>query len=160
MDNLNLVDWDERYSVGVKVIDDQHKQLVVMANELYAGCLHGDEAAKEYFAKTIHQAVDYVKVHFATEELLMHKISYPRHHIHKKEHEDFVQKILTEVGAFSRGEKFVPNHFARYLRDWVLEHIAISDRLYGDFLASRLKQVREAKAARQAPAGDPGATAL
>ena len=111
-----------------------------MANELYEGCTQGEEAARAYFASVIKKAVSYVKEHFTSEEQLLQQIGYPDFHAHKKQHEDFVKTILEEVKAFQEGRKFVPNHFARYLRDWTLEHIAVSDRAYKDFVLQKLKK--------------------
>jgi len=36
-----LINWDERYSVGFELIDEQHKQLVGMINELYSSFIEG-----------------------------------------------------------------------------------------------------------------------
>ncbi len=137
MAESNLVEWDDRYSVGVKVIDEQHQSLVKIANELFKGCTQGEEEAKAYFGTAIKQAVDYVRYHFATEEKLLMEAGYPDFPAHKKKHETFVRTVIEEVKAFQEGRKFVPNHFARYLRDWILEHIAVEDRLYRDHLAAR-----------------------
>lgn len=137
MDGQRLVEWEERYSVGIAAIDEQHRGLIKLANELFAGCVQGEDAAKAYFASAVKKAVDYVKEHFATEEGLLRQAGYPDYASHKKQHEDFVRTILAEVQAFRDGRKFVPNHFARFLRDWTLEHIAVADRRYKDFMASR-----------------------
>lgn len=133
----HLVDWDERYSVGVRIIDDQHRSLVKMTNELYRGCMQGEAEARAYFGTAIKGAVDYVKEHFATEERLLLDAGYPDFLSHKRQHEDFVRTIIGEVKNFQEGRKFVPNHFARYLRDWTLEHIAVTDRQYKDHLAAK-----------------------
>jgi hemerythrin len=135
--DAQLVDWDDRYSVGIAIIDEQHRGLVKLANELYKGCMQGEAEARAYFAVAIKKAVEYVKGHFATEEGLLQQAGYPDFASHKKQHEDFVRTILDEVKAFQEGRKFVPNHFARYLRDWTLEHIAVTDRQYKDYMTSR-----------------------
>lgn len=137
MSERTLIDWDERYSVGIPLIDEQHRGLVQMANELYEGCTQGEEAARAYFSSVIKKAVAYVKEHFATEERMLQEAGYPDFQVHKKQHEEFIRTILEQVKAFQEGRKFVPNHFARYLRDWTLEHIAVSDRAYKDFMAGR-----------------------
>jgi len=46
MNERTLIEWNERYSVGISLIDDQHQRLVQMANELYEGCTQGEEAAR------------------------------------------------------------------------------------------------------------------
>ncbi|MDR2313283.1 MAG: bacteriohemerythrin [Spirochaetaceae bacterium] len=136
----NLVEWSDRYRIGIPLIDEQHKKLIDMTNTLYTGCLEGDRAARIYFLKTIHDAVDYVRFHFSTEEKLLERIKYPDLAAHKKEHEDFAREIISQVQAFQMGKAFVPNVFVRYLRDWVLTHIAVSDKLYAAYLLELKKQ--------------------
>jgi hemerythrin len=140
MENKGIIEWSDRFSIGIPLIDKQHKNLVDMTNRLYMGCLKGDGEAKAYFLRTIHEAVDYTKYHFSTEERLMHRIGYPELAAHKKQHEDFIREIIREVNTFKNGKKFVPNLFVRYLRDWVLAHIAVSDRLYVSYIHSLKKQ--------------------
>jgi hemerythrin len=140
MQEHNLIEWTNRYRIGIPLIDGQHKKLIDMTNELYTGCLEGDEAANARFLKTIHDAVDYVRFHFTTEEKILERINYPGIAAHKKEHENFIKEILVQVQAFQEGKKFVPNLFVRYLRDWVLTHIAVSDKLYAVYLAEMKKK--------------------
>jgi hemerythrin len=136
----DFVVWDDRYSVGVTLMDDQHKELLRETNELYAACRESDVAARERFREVIKSTVDYVKTHFAQEEQIMEKVKYPELPNHKKEHEVFVQKVLDEVKAFEEGKTFVPNNFVRFLRDWILAHIALEDKKYGAFIADIRKR--------------------
>ncbi|MDR1099355.1 MAG: bacteriohemerythrin [Treponema sp.] len=140
MQTDNLIDWNDRYRIGIPLIDKQHKKLIDMTNTLYTACLAGDEAARTHFLKTIHEAVDYVRFHFSTEEKILERINFPDIIAHKKQHEDFVKEIIQQVQAFQQGKKFVPNIFVRYLRDWILTHIAVSDKIYSAYLVEMKKQ--------------------
>lgn len=140
--NHDIIQWKDTYSVGIKAIDDQHKGLINMTNDLFLSCLKGDEAARTFFKKVIHNAVEYIKVHFDTEEKIMRKIKYPEFAAHKKEHENFVAEVLLRVKDFEEGRKFVPNVFARFLKEWVLGHIAMSDKKYAHFIWSIRQQER------------------
>jgi hemerythrin len=138
--NPDLVEWKDSYSVGIKAMDAQHKGLLQMSNDLFTGCLLGGSTAKEYFKMTVHKSVEYVRYHFMTEETFLEKIGYPVLAEHKKQHEAFVKELLSQVKNFEDGQKFVPNNFARYLRDWVLTHIAVEDKQYAAFYTERLKE--------------------
>jgi hemerythrin len=139
MDDTPFIKWDDRFSVGIKVIDDQHKELARLTNELYQGCLGGDETAREYFMSIIRATVEYTKYHFSAEEEIMSKVQYPVIGEHKKAHESFIKKILNDVQDFQDGKKFVPINFVRYLRDWILSHIAVMDKQFGFYIAERKK---------------------
>jgi hemerythrin len=140
MNDKILVEWDDRYSVKIQLIDDQHKRLIDMTNALYEGCLAGDEAAKAYFMETVHGTVDYVKYHFTAEEKILRHIKYPYLAEHEKAHEGFVKQILEDVKSFQGGKKFVPNVFVRYLKDWILTHIAVEDKKYAGYILNLKKQ--------------------
>ena len=135
-----FVEWDDRYSVGIPLIDDQHKHLIELTNELYACCIGGEAEVQSCFRDAIRGAVDYVKYHFAAEEKILENLRYPGIAAHKKEHESFVIKILEDVKDFEGGKKFVPNIFVRFLRDWILAHIAVEDKKYADFIRELKKQ--------------------
>ncbi|MDR1317122.1 MAG: bacteriohemerythrin [Spirochaetales bacterium] len=134
LEDGTLIEWDEKYSVGIERIDTQHRKLVDLTNTLYRGCLTGEEAARQYFMKTIQGTVDYVKYHFADEEKLMEYFKYPDISNHKSQHSGFVMKILEDVRNFQSGKKFVPNTFVRYLKDWILSHIAFMDKQYAQYI--------------------------
>jgi hemerythrin len=129
-----FVKWDDRYSVGIQLIDSQHQRLIEMTNELYNACLEGTEAAANNFRSAIRGMVDYVKYHFSAEEKLLESAKYPGAAGHKREHEGFVLKVLQDVRDFEEGKKFVPNIFVRYLRDWILAHIAVEDKKYAEYI--------------------------
>jgi hemerythrin len=134
MEDKNIVEWDSRYALGIPFIDEQHKKLLDMTNKLYKACMGGDETARVHFIRTVHEAVDYVKYHFTAEERLMEKIRFPDLEAHKNEHRVFVRGLVRQAQDFKENKKFVPILFVRYLRDWILTHIAVSDKAYADYI--------------------------
>jgi hemerythrin len=137
---MALIEWSEKFSVGIPLIDEQHKELIRLTNELYQGCLTGDDAARVFFFKAIRGALDYVNYHFSAEEKLLENAKYPDLAQHRKQHEDFVRRMVGDVQSFQEGRKFVPNNFVRYLKDWILSHIAIMDTQYAKYILDLKKQ--------------------
>jgi hemerythrin len=130
MDKSELVSWSPTFSVGIKLIDDQHKVLFDITNDLFNHCA-GDEASERaYFKQVIQNAINYIKVHFSTEEKIMLKTGFSGYAGHKREHELFVLAVVDEVRSFSAGSKFDLTRFTRFLKEWVLAHIAVSDKQY------------------------------
>jgi len=130
-----LVAWSDDFSVGNTTIDDQHKELVRMTNEFYAGCQEGGIMARVYFLKTIQGAVRYVRTHFSTEEEIMHKVNYPDFDAHKKQHEDFVTHVTEQIGILDNDPNPDPAAFVKFLMDWILHHIAEADKKYVPHIA-------------------------
>ena len=139
-DSHVIVEWDDRYLIGIPLVDEQHKELIRLTNTLYESCLQGDAAAQASFKEAVRAVVDYVKFHFGAEEQILKNIHYPDFAAHKKEHEEFVKQVLEEVKDFEGGKKFVPNVFVRFLRDWILTHIAMEDTKYAVYIHALKKK--------------------
>jgi hemerythrin len=126
--------------MGIKLIDDQHKGLLELVNELFNHSTGNEAEERAYFKEVIGQAVDYVKVHFATEEKYMLATKFPGYEEHKKTHNDFVLAVVKSVKDFETGKRLVLVNFSRFLKDWVLGHIAVMDVKYSEYfrkIASR-----------------------
>lgn len=125
--------WSDDYLVNFDIIDNQHKDLVRMTNDLFIGCKKGSTAADAAFIKTIRNAVEYAQTHFYTEEKYMKTSNYPEMAVHKKEHELFVAEVVNAVKKFEKGNS-EPIALARFLKNWLFTHIAQTDKKLEPFL--------------------------
>lgn len=140
------VTWSERYEVGLSFIDEQHHKIIDIINELHSAVyvlgVDGTEEEKERersegIKKSMRAAVEYVKVHFSNEENIMRKLEYPQFHEHKARHDDFTRRIIQDVMRFEAGDKRVGMQLVGFLRDWLLEHIAVVDKYLAMFARSK-----------------------
>jgi len=127
------VTWSNTYSMGVKIIDDQHKGLLDIVNDLFNHASGNEVEEQAYFKEVIQQAVQYVKDHFQTEEKLMVATKFPGYTPHKKAHDEFTLTVIKSVKDFEAGKRLVLEKFAYFLKDWILTHIAVMDRQYADY---------------------------
>ena len=132
----NYIQWDERLMLDIPVIDRQHENLVRMANNLHLLCTKSKETDNQRFLKAAHEAITYIRYHFSCEEKLMCLLEFSEFSVHKREHEDFVMEILTLAKQFEDGKQSVQNHFMRFIKEWILSHITVSDRAFADFFMS------------------------
>ncbi|MCL2382507.1 MAG: bacteriohemerythrin [Treponema sp.] len=130
----HIVTWQNSYSVGIRLVDEQHMHLIKLTNRLFSSCLIRKEKTKSVFAATVREAVDYVGYHFSTEEKLMERVNYPEFRRHKQEHLDFVREVFSNVEEYNSGRLFAPLSFVYFLRDWILRHVAVTDKKMGDHL--------------------------
>ena len=133
----DIVVWGEKYAIGIHLIDTQHKELFSLTNELFHACLDSDESLEGVFKETMERMVDYVRFHFGAEQELLQRIKYPDYPEHKRQHDVLVRDILETVKEYKEGKKFVPNQFVRTLRDWILGHIAYTDKLYAAYVVAQ-----------------------
>jgi len=127
------ISWSNSYSMGVKIIDDQHKGLLDFVNDLFNHATGNEKEEYVYFKDVIQQAVQYVKDHFQTEEKLMIGTKFPGYTEHKKAHDEFTLTIIKSVKDFESGKRLVLEKFAYFLKDWVLSHVAVMDKQYSDY---------------------------
>jgi len=129
----DVVVWSDAYSVGLPHIDEQHKKLVVMINDLFQACKEEGAASKITFAKAFSKAADYTQTHFRDEEEFLQQAGYPDLPAHKVEHKSFVDEIWAQFGKFKDGNG-EPLNLPRFLKTWLLNHIAIKDKKYAAFI--------------------------
>jgi hemerythrin len=127
------VTWSNSYSMGIKLIDDQHKGLLDFVNELFNHATGNEADERVYFKIVIHQAVQYVKDHFQSEEKLMIATKFPGYSEHKKAHDQFTLTVVKSVKDFESGKRLVLEKFAYFLKDWVLTHVAVMDMQYAAY---------------------------
>jgi len=129
--DTNLVTWSATYSVGIKLIDDQHKELFKLVNDMYNHVNNDDEEEERaYFQGVIRQVVDYVKTQFATEEIIMKKTKFQGYAEHKKVHDSFILSVLDIIKKFDEGKRVPLMALTHFIKDWILTHIAIMDKHY------------------------------
>jgi len=127
------VTWSNHYSMGIKLIDDQHKALLDFVNDLFNHSTGREDEERAYFKDVIQVAVSYVKIHFATEEKYMLATNFPGYAEHKKVHDEFILTIVKTVKDFESGKRLVLEKLAYFLKDWVLSHVAGMDVLYAQY---------------------------
>ena len=134
-----VVRWQNSYSVGIKLVDEQHMELIKLTNKLFANCMAGRERSNSVFLDIVREAIDYTGYHFGIEEKIMERVNYPDFARHKRDHGAFVQEVLNKAEEFKAGKILTPLSFVYFLRDWVLHHIAVNDKKMGDYLLNMRK---------------------
>ena len=139
-ETVRRISWSEKYSVGIKLIDAQHMELVNLTNELYKSLYAANVEEKcKKFEEAIHSLVKYVRHHFSAELELLKKIQFPDIQNHKIQHEQLIKNILEAQKTFSQGKHLVLNKFARTLEEWIFGHIGIYDQAYALFIKNQKK---------------------
>jgi hemerythrin len=126
-----FLDWHERYAVGVAAIDGQHREMLDLVNNLFAGLQSGRD--RDELVETLRELVRATEHNIATEERLMqeHGLALGRH---QEEHQRLLEAIrrfdlpLDASGLGATG---------RFLREWLLGHIDEDDRPFAEQLRSR-----------------------
>jgi len=130
-----LIQWSDELSVGIQEIDEQHKLLVKMLNELNEAIQGG--RGKEVRMELFNKLVEYTRVHFAVEESLMRLLDYPHYEDHKKEHEELTGQLFKEIDRFHTMPDTSNYELLFFLKRWLTHHIMKADKAYEKFFISK-----------------------
>jgi len=129
---MSLLTWNEKYSVSVKELDNQHQKLFALVNELYDAMKVGK--GNEVLGKILGELTEYTLYHFRNEENMFQKYNYPAQIAHKQEHDALTKKVAELKTKFAQGNSFITTEVMNFLKDWLNHHIMQEDKKYGPFL--------------------------
>ena len=125
---MEHIEWDDKYSVGVRIIDSQHEKLFKLINTAVDNV--NARVDSESISEILSELVDYSMVHFSTEEGYMREIGYDGIDFHKKEHKQFKIKVGNLCVETLKKSDFVPEDILEFLSGWLVNHILCSDMKY------------------------------
>jgi hemerythrin len=127
-----FVVWnDQKYSVGISMLDEQHKQLLSIANDLYELL-----SKKKYRAEALNilnRLYTYTEYHFICEEGLLLEHNYPGLDEHIEHHTAFTKQVRENIALANASIDYPIEKLMTFLKDWILNHLQKEDRRYCDF---------------------------
>jgi hemerythrin len=127
--------WQDSYSVGVGVLDDDHKRLINLINQLQTAALY--DTSDEYEKEAFDTLIDYTKTHFQREEELLEKHDFPALEAHKQQHQAMIDEVGNLVSEYQQNADVTIEKTIIYLKEWLIRHINGTDKEYGGFLNER-----------------------
>lgn len=141
-------EWDSSLSIGIDIIDEQHKRIIDYINELDlflsnknfdSSFVANSVSFKEKLKNIINELVDYTITHFAFEEDMMEKANYPFLSSHKKVHTIFTDRVANYQKRFIAGEDISQELLAE-LKTWLVNHIKKDDKDYSSVVFKTLNK--------------------
>ena len=127
--------WNSTYSVGVRELDDQHKGLIHMINEMHYAM--NQDKGQEAISSIVEQMFDYMETHFSTEEAYLQKFGDPSLPAHQRQHEEFRGKARDLRQRVRQQEFILSFEIVQFLSDWLQNHIMVTDMKYASLLAQK-----------------------
>jgi hemerythrin-like metal-binding protein len=135
---MGYLKWSDKYSVNVTEIDEQHKKLISLVNEMY-DAMHAGKG-KDILGAVIAEFVNYTVYHFNTEERLLQQYDYPRYNEHKEMHDNLSKKARDLKETFDKGNKPTAIDVMLLLTNWLNAHVLEEDKKYEPYLNSKTTQ--------------------
>lgn len=117
--------WQDDLNTGIQVIDDQHRRIVDMINQLH----DARELGRDAVGNVLSELVDYTLSHFAFEEALLEEAGYEFSRPHKRVHEIFIARVSDYNLRFKAGED-IAQELIGLLSRWLFNHIRSDDAGY------------------------------
>ncbi len=123
--------WKDRYNIGYKDIDRQHRGLLDILNEAIS--LKEQSPDSERNRALFSRLIAYVRSHFRYEEFYMKKSDFPDLAGHVKSHQYFVKKLLELNDRYEAENPLLVAETVVFLQDWYINHIMNQDQDYGPY---------------------------
>lgn len=141
----NIFEWSNDYSIGVKSIDDAHKQLFSIVGRIIRNFMDNNfEKNKMTCVEALKYLKSYAIKHFAEEEAYQLSIGYHGYKMHKKVHDNMRDVVIPalEREVTSQGYSMESmEHFAGACAGWLAAHVLIEDQAITGKVRSRWKQI-------------------
>lgn len=126
----NQLVWNDRYNIGVQVVDKEHKKLFRILNKLF---IFGQQETKRPWVcqETVKYFKDHALRHFQDEEEYMASVGYAGLDTHIRIHRNFRDTTLPalekELEQTEYSEEAV-KHFLGVCAGWLIGHTLIEDQ--------------------------------
>ena len=117
MQTIDVREWTEPVSVGVKLFDVQHRRFLRMVAQLEAAMSQGITARE--LAAMLDDLAAYAREHFATEEAVMKAYDYPWRDHHAAEHRQASAVLDSLKMRCASGEAALSVEVLDHLRQWL-----------------------------------------
>ena len=125
--------WTQKMSVGVPVIDAQHKKFFELLNSIEDALIKGE--GDDAIFEILRELVQYTQFHFQAEEDFMKERFFKDYPEHRAEHMNFTEHVKTLVRKYRANEGVDASEIRHFMVDWLSKHIMNCDQKYAKFIA-------------------------
>ncbi|RUM68905.1 MAG: bacteriohemerythrin [Sulfurovum sp.] len=130
---MKLLKWKDAYSMGEEKIDEQHKGLFNLSNEIYFFVEAGVDDST-IFRELFISLNDYTVEHFIYEEMYMQSKGYPALEEHIEQHIQF-SRTLKKIALGINQDSYIKD-IGNFVTTWLLKHVLDEDMKYKKFVES------------------------
>ncbi len=132
--NIKKLEWDDKYSVGVAQIDDQHKLIFSAINELFDVINTNDP--EKYLKGVVDELLKYKNIHFATEEKYFEMFNYEGTKKHEERHKQFSEELEALIEKYPKYTMEFAFELVDFVENWLIDHIMNTDQKYKECFKS------------------------
>ena len=127
---MTLLQWKPEYSIGIESMDDEHREMMRLINDIYAE-LDSDSDA-DLVNQCLGDIFNTISMHFALEEKIMKDGAYAEFQAHKNDHEELLDEIRALMDDYYDNPATGARVLEKSLSGWFGAHFSTFDaRLHG-----------------------------
>ena len=130
---MQVLVWEERFSVGIRQFDQHHKILFEMINSLIFA--QEDNSDPDVIKNTMEQLRSYTLFHFVAEEAMLKHFGFEGLDEHIAEHGELLQQVIVYQDRVAANDGVTLDEILDFLAGWLLDHTLGMDQEYGPFLS-------------------------
>lgn len=143
---MDVITWSDDLSVGIQVIDTDHRLLISLVNQLNEAV--ADEQGHDTVGSVLNALCDYTAYHFGREEMLMEACGYADLEAHKAVHAELRERVSEIRNLYADNPGMVLGEdLMAFLNSWLQEHIRDRDRLYAPCMKGHEQDIDQANRA-------------
>ena len=139
---MSVEEWKQRgdlsfkdeYLTGIEAVDEEHKELVKILDELHY--LISNDDSDDKYDKILNLAKyfrNYIQIHFKNEEEYMESIQYEGLEVQQLAHEVFIARLeLMNLDEFDMSRQNELEEDVEAMTEWLVAHITHMDKNIGN----------------------------
>jgi hemerythrin len=129
----DLITWEPAMSVGVAILDEDHRRIMKLINKLHDAMVQGQ--GRDVLGDIFHGLMVYISLHFEAEEDMFVLTDYPGLAEQRQQHKEMASKAASFKMNFEENrDSVMPMEVLYFLKDWWIDHIMNADRKYAAHL--------------------------
>ena len=123
-----MLEWLPSWSTGVEEIDNQHKKILVIINDILAEINSGEDQIS--LNSLLEKLANYAREHFETEETYLDTMGYELFHSHQDQHNTYLDVVSDFwLSGKYRDEKY-REELVEFIQNWWKTHILVEDLIW------------------------------
>ena len=126
MSSEALFQWSDDFRIGHTVIDQEHKYLFSLLQNL-TDIVHAEREDRIATINILNQLLAYTQTHFQNEEELMERNNFAGLQAHQQNHDRLINQVEYLLEEFQEGEPVLTIEVLLFLKEWLSVHILQED---------------------------------
>ncbi|MGA3160020.1 MAG: bacteriohemerythrin [Terracidiphilus sp.] len=129
---MDLTKSNGELSVGVKMLDCDHRALFEIINELQTAAASDSDPRRT--SSLLHKLAEFTLTHFALEEGMMVATKYPEMDLHRLHHQRITEQVAALASRYNQDDNALDSQSLSVLSDLHADHVQQDDLHYGLWL--------------------------